>query len=96
MKTFCFGVVTFTTIVFSLLLLPALLMSLFAPMAFDSGQNATVWLLVLSIWSFPVVALCSIGLSWFFYKLNRYRSAIAVSLLPLINVTIVAAIFGFF
>jgi hypothetical protein len=89
-------IVLLTTIVFALLLIPACLMGLFAPMAFDAGADAKVWLLVGSIWTFPVLALCSIGLSWLLLAKNAFRSAIVVSVLRLVNILIVVAMFAFF
>jgi hypothetical protein len=96
MKSISRVILLLTTVVFALLFIPACLMGLFAPMAFDAGANAKVWLLSGSIWTFPVIALCTIGLSWLLLAKSALRSAILVSVLPLVNILIVVAIFAYF
>jgi hypothetical protein len=89
MKNLCCGILILATVVFGLMIIPACLLGLLAvPMGFDSGARTAMWFLAYSIWSFPVVALISIGVSWFLYRKDVPRSAIAVSALPLVNILI--------
>ena len=66
--------------------------TIMSPMAFDSGQRLSTWLLVGSVCSFIPLTLFSVPASWFMHRRQSYRAAIAVGLLPLISIIMVAAI----
>ncbi len=81
------------TIAFSLLMIPMGMATIMSPMAFDSGKTLSTWLLVCTVCSFIPLTLISIPASWFIHHRRSYRAAILVSLVPLISIMILTAIF---
>ena len=74
------------TIVFGLSLLPAALAVMMSPMAFDAGQSREAWTLVILVWAYPVLVIAGLLAAWILYSFKAYRTAVAVSLLPLLDV----------
>lgn len=83
-----------TTVVFSLLMIPMGMATIMSPMAFDSGKSFAAWVLVGAVCSFIPLTLTSILASWIIHRRRSYKVAIGVSLLPLIDILILAAIFA--
>ena len=81
-------VLLITTIVFGLLILPGIGAMIVSPKAFDTSEspaNPKLIAFVISLISFPVVAIISITASWTLYFRKRYQTAIWTSLLPLLS-----------
>jgi len=85
-----------TTILFLLLITPGVYVAMMSVMLFDapgSTENPTVVGFFYSIVSFPV--MCGLSpVSWIFYALKLYKTAIIVSLSPVLS--IIAIIITFF
>ncbi|MFP5287984.1 MAG: hypothetical protein ACLGI9_19765 [Thermoanaerobaculia bacterium] len=81
------------TILFGLSLLPAAMAAMMSPMAFDAGESPEAWALVLLTLSYPVLVLLGLLVAWILYARRAYRTAIAFSLLPLLNVAALAVLF---
>ncbi len=87
------GILVLTTLCFGALVIPAGFASIMSPMVFDSGISAAGLLFVGSLVSFPLVVLISIPGSWLSYRRGACRAAILLSLLPAINLLVLAAMF---
>ena len=81
------------TSLFLLSLIPAAFFVMMSPMAFDSGASKESWMIVLPIWCYPPAVLLSVAGSWIAFAAKRYRFALIWSLLPLLNVVFLAAVF---
>jgi hypothetical protein len=90
----CLIALIVTTAVFVLSLIPAGLFAMMSPMAFDSGASAQAWMIVLPIWLYPFAVLVSLAGSWIAFAARRYRFALIWSLLPLLDVAFIAAVFA--
>jgi hypothetical protein len=95
MRRFSRAILVLTTLAFGLLMIPMGMASIMSPMAFDSGENLTTWVLVGSVCSYVPLALISIPASWALFRLCRYGSTIVVSLLPLVDLFIIAVTFTY-
>ena len=84
-----------TSNVFGALLIPDAVAIMMSAMAFDSGVSTFALLFVGCILSFPLVVLIAIAGSLLSYRKGAYRRAILVSLLPSINVLVLATMFLF-
>jgi hypothetical protein len=54
-------------------------------MAFDkpgSENDPTIWMFVLSLWAYPVVAIVAAALAWLFFARGHRRLAIVTTFLP--------------
>ncbi len=81
-------VLLLTTLIFGLLTIPGLGAIMVSPEAFnpsESPANPKLIAFVISLISFPIVAVISIVASWVLYFRKRYRTAIWTSLLPLLS-----------
>jgi hypothetical protein len=76
-------------ILFAFSLVPAM----FSPMIMDSagtgGNDTGLWLAFSGAISIPVVIVLSILASWILFFFKRYRAAILINLLPVINLVLV-------
>ena len=54
------------------------------------GNDTGIWLAFGSAASLPIVILLSIGLSWVLFLFKRYRAALLINLLPIVNVILLA------
>ncbi|WZP00068.1 hypothetical protein EP7_001685 [Isosphaeraceae bacterium EP7] len=82
-----------TSLIFGTLLVPAIVAGPLSLMAFDQGFSATAILFVCCMLSFPFLVLVSISGSWICYRRRVYRAAITFSVLPAVNLLVVAALF---
>jgi hypothetical protein len=82
------------TTVFLLSLLPAAMFVMMSPMAFDAGASKEAWMIVIPIWLYPFSVLVSVVGSWIAFAAKRYRFALIWSLLPLLDVAFLAAVFA--
>jgi hypothetical protein len=89
----CLATLITTSALFGLSLIPAAAMIVMSPMAFDSGETATIWRAVLLLWAYPFVVIAAIAGSWILFALRRYKFAIWFSLLPLLDVAAFVAHF---
>lgn len=70
-----------------------------APMAFmgfdkpGSETDPFIWLLVLTMVSYPVVCIAGVVCAWLLFRANRYTWACLVGALPIVNVLILFACF---
>lgn len=77
-----------TTIIFGLLIVPGVGVMIISPEAFhpaESPANPRLIAFVISLISFPVIAVISIIASWVLYFKGRYQTAMWASLLPLLS-----------
>ncbi|HEY7215472.1 MAG TPA: hypothetical protein VIC28_12630 [Thermoanaerobaculia bacterium] len=81
------------TALFGLSLLPAAMAALMSPMAFDAGESREAWTFVLLVWAYPVLVILGLLAAWILYAARAYRTAIAASLLPLLDGAALAALF---
>ena len=81
------------TAVLGLSLLPAAMAVMFSPMAFDSGQSAQTWTLVLLVWAYPVLVVLGLLAGWVLYAIRAYRTSVALTLLPLLDAVVLAVFF---
>ncbi len=93
-KRTCLIALILITAVFVLSLVPAALFVMMSPMAFDSGTSTDAWMIVISIWLYPLAVLLSVSGSWIAFAAKRYRFALIWSLLPLLDVAFLAAMFA--
>jgi hypothetical protein len=78
-----------TSILFGLLMIPGVGAVMISPVVFESQasrENPTLVAFTVALVSYPVLALLSILGSWIAYALKRYRTAIAISLLPILPI----------
>lgn len=78
------------TILMAVLFVASLLPAMMSPMITDSmgsgGNDSGIWLAFGSAASLPIVILGSIVLSWVLFLFKRYRAALLINLLPVVNV----------
>jgi uncharacterized BrkB/YihY/UPF0761 family membrane protein len=77
------------TVLFVLVALLSLLPATYAIRMFDAHgatENPATILLFLSFFSFPAFLLISVILAWIFYLLLKFRWALLILLLPLLNI----------
>lgn len=73
---------------FSLGLIPALMMAMISPMFFDapgSEEQAFTWVLFWGVLSLPVLIILSIPVSLILAGRKKYRTSLWVSLVPLVS-----------
>lgn len=70
------------TILWIILLAPALMFALLSPFAFDSGATAAAYRVFYLLISFPFVLFFSPILAWILYWLKRYLLAGIAALIP--------------
>jgi hypothetical protein len=93
LRRICLATLITTSVLFGLSLIPAVAMIIMSPMAFDSGQTATIWRAVLLLCAYPFVVIAAIAGSWILFALRRYKFAIWLSLLPLLDIAVFVAHF---
>ncbi|HZE13034.1 MAG TPA: hypothetical protein VE086_04685 [Chthoniobacterales bacterium] len=75
------------TVLFLCSVIPAALMIMFSPMAFDAGATRALWTFVIILWAYPVVVLLTIIAMWISFALGAFRLAMWWNLLPIIHCT---------
>ena len=82
------------TVIMLILLALSIFPAIMSPMITDSmgtgGNDTGIWLAFGSAASLPIVILLSIGLSWVLFLFKRYRAALLINLLPIVNVILLA------
>lgn len=81
---------------FGLCMIPAFFMALMSVMLFDSPgstESSLTWTLFFSLISFPILCLLSIPFTWVFYKKEKPKAALWVSLSPLFSVLFIIIAF---
>lgn len=81
------------TIFLVLSLLPAAMAVLVSPMAFDAGPSRQVWSLAIIVWAYPVLVILGLVVAWILYAARAYRTSVAFSLLPLLDVVALVVLF---
>jgi O-antigen/teichoic acid export membrane protein len=81
-----------STIFFALAIIPGVFIAMMSLMIFDSGISTLLILFYSLIATFPVICLLSFA-SWIFYKFKKYGLAVFISLLPLLNIILIAIMF---
>lgn len=79
------------TVIYGLLLFPVALMILFSPMMFDapgSTSNPYIWILLVTILVYPLVAFASMLFAWIMYRKQNVKIAFLFSLIPVIDIAI--------
>jgi hypothetical protein len=83
--------------VFALAVTPGVYMAMMSVMLFDapgSTENTSIVAFFYAIVSFPVMCIVS-NVSWIFYAFKLYRTAIIISLSPLLSLVAIAILFSF-
>jgi len=89
-------VLIIATIVFALAITPGVYMAMMSVMLFDapgSTENQAILNFFYAIVSFPVMCILS-NISWVFYAFKLYRTAIIISLSPLLSLLAMAILFS--
>lgn len=84
------------TIVFALAVTPGVYVAMMSVMLFDapgSTENQSVLNFFYSIVSFPIMCIVS-NVSWIFYAFKLYKTAIFISLSPLLSLLAMAMFFS--
>lgn len=83
------------TIIFLLAIIPGIYAAMMSVMMFDapgSTENPSIVAFFYSIVSFPV--MCGLSLaSWIFYALKFYKTAIVISLSPVLSLLVIIIMF---
>jgi hypothetical protein len=90
-------VLIIATIVFALAITPGVYVAMMSVMLFDapgSTENQTILNFFYAIVSFPVMCILS-NISWVFYAFKLYRTAIVISLSPVLSLVVMAILFSF-
>jgi hypothetical protein len=86
-----------STILFLLLIIPGIYVAMMSVMLFDapgSTENPSVVAFFYSIVSFPV--MCGLSpISWIFYAFKLYKTALFVSLSPILSIIAIIIMFFF-
>ena len=80
------------TVLYGLSLLPAAVMVLMSPMMFDAGESPEAWTMFGFVVGYPVIVLLTLVVAWVLFAKKKYRAALIVSLLPILEV-VAAVIF---
>jgi hypothetical protein len=86
-------VVIVASLLWALSLIVALPMLMLSFMAFDAGETPQAWTIFALLWSYPLAVLVAIASSWIAFALRAFRTAMALSLLPLLSIAALAAFF---
>jgi len=78
-------VLIIANVLFLATLVPAGIMIMFSPMAFDAGPKPSTWLFVGTLLAYPVIVLLTIIASWLSFTRRTYRLAMWLNLLPVIH-----------
>ena len=70
------------TILWAVLLIPALMFALMSPFAFDSGATEEAFRVFYLLISFPFVLLFSTIIGWILYWFKRYILAVVFAMIP--------------
>lgn len=73
------------------------MMAPFSVMAFDapgSDKMLLPWIFMLTAFTWPLLFIFSLILSWVFYKLKKHKLSLAILLLPLLNMFVFILIFS--
>jgi hypothetical protein len=76
------------TLLFLASLVPAGMMILFSPMAFDSGPKPGLWAFVVTLLAYPVVVLITVIATWISFAKRAYRLAMWLNVLPIIHLIV--------
>ena len=74
------------TLLFLGSMIPAALLIMFSPMAFDAGATRGLWTFVIMLWAYPVVVLFTIIATWITFALGAFRLAMWWNVLPIIHI----------
>jgi len=86
--------IVIANIFFVMLAIPGIMFAFKSFILFDSlgaESNPVVLTMFLSVVSFPVLVFFSLG-SWVLYAYKKYKASVIISLLPFVNVLIIAII----
>lgn len=86
-----------TVIVLNIILLLGLIPSawgaLFSPMLFDSGATKRTWTIFGAIVALPILIVITQIISWIAFSKGNYGLALKVSLIPVVDVLLLVALF---
>ena len=77
-------------------LVPAGIMIMFSPMAFDAGPKPSTWVFVITLLAYPVVVLITIVANWIAFATRAYRLAMWFNVLPVIHLIVLVVELTFF
>ena len=87
-KKVALWVLVLANVLFVVSLVPAGIMIMFSPMAFDAGPRASTWIFVITLLAYPVVVLITIIAAWISFGRRAYRLAMWLTALPVIHVIV--------
>src|SRR5689334_19952468 len=76
------------TVLFVASLLPAGMMILFSPMAFDAGPKPGIWAFVIILFAYPVVVLLTLAAAWTSFAKRAYRLAMWLNAIPIVHLIV--------
>lgn len=82
------------TIIFTLAIIPGVAAAGLSLMIFEKGTSAYLVWLYTFIATFPVICFLSL-VSWIFFRIKKYGLAVFISLMPLLNIIVVAILLIF-
>ena len=74
------------TVLYVLSLLPAGMLVITSPMIFDAGESPKLWTIFGLVVGYPVLVLLTLVVAWVLFVKKKYRAALIVSLLPILEV----------
>lgn len=74
------------TVLYALSLLPAGMLVITSPMIFDAGESPKLWTIFGLVVGYPVLVLLTLVVAWVLFVKKKYRAALIVSLLPILEV----------
>lgn len=82
------------TVLWGLLLIPAVLFALMSPFAFDSGTSSEAYRVFYMMIAFPFVLVGSLIFGWVLYAVRLYLPGFLAALLPVVSFLIYAFVLG--
>lgn len=72
---------------------PSVWMAIFSPMLFDSGATKRTWTIFATVVALPILIVITQIISWVVYTKGNYDLALKVSLIPLLDIILLVALF---
>lgn len=81
------------TVIYLLLLVPAGLLAMMFPFAFDSGATTEAYTVAILLLTFPIALILAPIIAWILYKFKQYIAALVFILLPLVYFLLAVFVF---
>ncbi len=87
--------ITILNVLFGIGLIPSIIACAMSFTLFDSMDDENkilIWALFLCLFTFPILIICSIPISRIYYRKEKYKQALLISMLPIISILILAIV----